>query len=128
MPIADKIEIHKVWLCQHFQVITKCIYFEQTEKCLVDRQNQLLAPHQQAALDSTTQQRPAHLVSGIFLAKQNTRRAELNKLIIIVGKPATTGFGQPSAFGQQSNMFGTTFGGNQPAFGAAPTQQSGFGG
>ncbi|KAG4074307.1 hypothetical protein HA402_008716 [Bradysia odoriphaga] len=49
------------------------------------------------------------------------------------GKPATAGFGQPSAFGQQSNMFGTTqpsglFGGNQaPAFGSAPTQQSGFG-
>ncbi|KAJ6638700.1 Nuclear pore complex protein Nup98-Nup96 [Pseudolycoriella hygida] len=49
------------------------------------------------------------------------------------GKPATPGFGQPSAFGQQSNMFGTTqpsglFGGNQaPAFGSTPTQQSGFG-
>lgn len=54
---------------------------------------------------------------------------------MLTGKPATPGFGQPSAFGQQSNMFGTTqpsglFGGNQaPAFGStAPTQQSGFGG
>lgn len=49
------------------------------------------------------------------------------------GKPAP-GFGQPSAFGQQSNMFGTTqpsglFGGNQaPAFGSTAPTQSGFGG